>query len=116
VQGNHRQVEAVVAESVAQEMQADVSAVFEQTSNTDRLSLIGICHSSASKLCIGTTGVVGPYCSTDFSNAIGITVPHTSGHRIGEILLFTRDMVFAIMGTIQVGASPSIFPMLRHAR
>ena len=48
VQGNHEQVEAVVAESIAQEKQADVSAVFEQTEQyrpTEPhwyLSLIGV--------------------------------------------------------------------------
>ena len=48
VQGNHERVEAVVTESVAQEMQADVSAVFERTEQYRPsephwyLSLIGV--------------------------------------------------------------------------
>jgi hypothetical protein len=93
VQGNHERVEAVVTESVAQEMQADVSAVFERTEQYRPGEPHWYCHSSASKLCIGTTGVVRLYCSKGFANAFGTTALHISGHRIGEILLFTKGMV-----------------------
>jgi hypothetical protein len=48
---------------------------------TGQPSRIGTCRSSASKLCIGTRGVVQHSCSTAFANAIGSTSPHTYGHR-----------------------------------
>ena len=111
-----RPLEAVIAETIAQERQAEVTAVFERTEDyrpTEPhwyLSLIGVEALHRNKGC-------------------GAALPR---HRLGQcdqehlpaylwssnplnISLYERHG-FKISGTIQVGSSPSIFPMLRCAR
>jgi len=116
VQGNHERVEAVVTESVAQEMQADVSAVFERTEQYRPsephwyLSLIGVEALHRNNGCGAALLQHGlRQCDRDHRSAY----LWSSNRR--NTSLYERHG-FAIMGTIQVGASPSIFPMLRHAR
>jgi hypothetical protein len=81
VHGEDGPLEAVIAGSIVGERQAEAVAVFAQKNIIGRLSPIGICRSSGSKLCIGTRGVVQHYCSTAFANATGNTTLHTFGHR-----------------------------------
>jgi len=116
VQGNHERVEAVVTESVAQEMQADVSDVFERTEQYRPsephwyLSLIGVEALHRNNECGAALLQHGlRQCDRDHRSAY----LWSSNRR--NTSLYERHG-FAIMGTIQVGASPSIFPMLRHAR
>jgi ribosomal protein S18 acetylase RimI-like enzyme len=115
VQGNER-VEVVVTESVAQEMQADVNAVFERTEQYRPsephwyLSLIGVEALHRNNGCGAALLQHGLHqCDRDHRSAY----LWSSNRR--NTSLYERHG-FAIMGTIQVGASPSIFPMLRHAR
>ena len=81
VHGDDGPLEAVIAESIAAEKQADVGAAFTRTElyrPTEPhwyLSLIGV------EACTGTRGVVRHYCSTAFANATGSTSRHTSGRR-----------------------------------
>jgi hypothetical protein len=92
VHGDDGPLEAVIAESIVEEKQAEVAALFEQTEHywpTEPhwyLSLIG------SKLCIGTRAVVRRCWTTAFGNAIGSTSQHTSGPQTRLIPPFTRGM------------------------
>jgi hypothetical protein len=81
VHGDDGPLEAVIAESIVGEKQAEVAAVFERTEHyrpTEPhwyLSLIGVEALHRNK------GVVLHYCSTTFANATGSTSRHISGHR-----------------------------------
>jgi len=114
--GDDGPLEAVIAETIAQERQAEVAAVFERTED---------------------------YRPTEphwYLSLIGVEVLHRNKgcgaallrHRLGQcdrehlpaylwslnplnISLYERHS-FKISGTIQVGSSPSLFPMLRCAR
>ena len=81
VHGDDGPLEAVIAESMVGEKQAEVVAVFEGRNITDQPNPIGICRLSGSKLCIGTRDVVWHYCSTAFVNATGGPSRHTFVHR-----------------------------------
>jgi len=117
--GAHRDdgpLEAVIAETIAQERQAEVAAVFERTED---------------------------YRPTEphwYLSLIGVEVLHRNKgcgaallrHRLGQCdrehlpaYLWSLDLLnislyerhgFKISGTTQVGSSPSLFPMLRCAR
>jgi hypothetical protein len=76
-----RPLEVVIAESIAGERQAEVAAVFERTEHYRPTEPHWYLSLIASKLCIGTRGVVQHSCSTAFANAIGSTSPHIYGHR-----------------------------------
>lgn len=116
VHGDDEPLEAVIAESIAQEKQAEVAAVFERTEHyrpTEPhwyLSLIGVVALHRNKGC-GAALLQHRLRQCDrehlpaylwSSNPLNISLYERYG--------------FKISGTIQVGSSPSIFPMLRHAR
>ena len=109
-------LEAIIAESIAVEKQADVGAVFERTEHCRPtephwyLSLIGVEALHRNKGCGAALLQHGlRQCDREHrpaylwsSNPLNTSLYQRHG--------------FEIVGTIQVGSSPSIFPMLRHAR
>ena len=116
IHGDDGPLEAVIAESIAQEKQAEVAALFEQTEQyrpTEPhwyLSLIGVEALHRNKGC-GAALLQHRLRQCDrerlpaylwSSNPLNISLYERHG--------------FKISGTIQVGSSPSIFPMLRCPR
>ena len=116
VHSDDRTLEAVVARTIDEEKQADVAAVFERTEHyrpTEPhwyLSLIGLEALHRNK---GYGSALLAHrlrqCDEEHlpaylwsSNPLNITLYERHG--------------FEIAGTIRVGSSPSIFPMVRHAR
>lgn len=109
-------LEVVIAESIADERQAEVAAVFERTEHYRPsephwyLSLIGVEPLHRNKGCGAALLQHGlRQCDRDHHPAYlwssnPLNVPFYERHG------------FVIAGTIQVGSSPSLFPMLRHAR
>jgi ribosomal protein S18 acetylase RimI-like enzyme len=106
---------AVIAQSIVEEKQAEVAAVFERTERyrpTEPhwyLSLIGVEARHRNKGC-GAALLEHSLRQCDeqhlpaylwSSNPLNISLYERHG--------------FEIAGTIQVGSSPAIFPMLRHA-
>jgi GNAT superfamily N-acetyltransferase len=116
VHGDDGPLEAVIAESIAAEKQADVGSVFGRTERyrpTEPhwyLSLIGVEALHRKKGCGAALLRHGlRQCDREHrpaylwsSNPLNISFYERHG--------------FEIVGTIQVGSSPSIFPMLRHPR
>ena len=106
VHGDDGPLEAVIAGSIAEEKQAEVAALYEQTEHyrpTEPhwyLSLIG-------ELCIGTRAVVRRCWNTAFGNATGNTFRHTSGPQTRLIPPFTRGMALR---------SPARFEWVRRLR
>jgi ribosomal protein S18 acetylase RimI-like enzyme len=116
VHGDDEPLEAVIAGSMVGEKQAEVAAVFEQTEHyrpTEPhwyLSLIGVEALHRNKGC-GAALLQHRLHECDrarlpaylwSSNPLNISLYERHG--------------FEILGTIQVGSSPSIFPMLRPAK
>jgi ribosomal protein S18 acetylase RimI-like enzyme len=116
VHGDDEPLEAVIAGSMVGEKQAEVAAVFEQTEHyrpTEPhwyLSLIGVEALHRNKGC-GAALLQHRLHECDrarlpaylwSSNPLNISFYERHG--------------FEILGTIQVGSSPSIFPMLRLAK
>jgi GNAT superfamily N-acetyltransferase len=115
VHGDDGPLEAVIAESIAAEKQADVGAAFTRTEHyrpTEPhwyLSLIGVEALHRNKGCGAALLQHGlRQCDREHlpaylwsSNPLNTSLYERHG--------------FEIVGTIQVGSSPSIFPMLRHA-
>ena len=116
VHGDDGPLEAVIAESMIGEKQAEVAAVFERTERyrpTEPhwyLSLIGVEALHRNKGC-GAALLQHRLRQCDHehlpayvwsSNPLNISLYQRYG--------------FEIAGTIRVASSPSIFPMLRHAR
>jgi len=116
VHGNDGPLEAVIAESILGAQQAEVAAVFERTEQYRPaephwyLSLIGVEALHRNKGYGAALLEHGlrrcdeehlPACLWS-SNPLNISLYERHG--------------FQISGTIQVGSSPPIFPMLRHAR
>lgn len=109
-------LEAVIAETIAAEKRADVGAVFERTEQYRPtqahwyLSLIGVEASHRNKGCGAALLQYGLHqCDREHRPAyLWSSNPLNTS-------LYKRHG-FEIVGTIQVGSSPSIFPMLRHAR
>ena len=109
-------LEALLAESVAREKQADVGRVFEMTERyrpTEPhwyLSLIGVEALHRNKGCGATLLQHGlRQCDRE----------HRSAYLWSSNMLNTslyRRHGFEIVDTIQVGSSPCIFPMLRQPR
>lgn len=109
-------LEAVIAETIAAEKRADVGAAFERTEQyrpTEAhwyLSLIGVEALHRNKGCGAALLEYGlRQCDREHrpaylwsSNPLNIS--------------FYKRHGFEIVGTIQVGSLPSMFPMLRHAR
>jgi GNAT superfamily N-acetyltransferase len=116
VHGDDGPIEAVIAESIAGEKQGDVGAVFERTEHyrpTEPhwyLSLIGVEALHRNKGCGAALLQHGlRQCDREHraaylwsSNPLNTSLYERHGCEI--------------VGTIQVGSSPSIFPMMRHAR
>jgi GNAT superfamily N-acetyltransferase len=116
VHGDDGPIEAVIAESIAGEKQGDVCANFERTEHyrpTEPhwyLSLIGVEALHRNKGCGAALLQHGlRQCDREHrpaylwsSNPLNTSLYERHG--------------FEIVGTIQVGSSPSIFPMMRHAR
>jgi ribosomal protein S18 acetylase RimI-like enzyme len=115
VHGDDGPLEAVIAESIAQERQAEVAALFQQTEQYRPpephwyLSLIGVEALHRNKGC-GAALLQHRLRQCDrkrlpaylwSSNPLNISLYERHG--------------FKISGTIQVGSSPSILPMLRCA-
>ena len=116
VHGDDGPLEAVIAESIVAGKKADVAALFEQTEHFRPaephwyLSLIGVETLHRNKRCGAALLQHGlEQCDRDHrpaylwsSNPLNLSLYERHG--------------FEIAGTIQVGSSPSIFPMLREAR
>jgi len=114
--GDDRPLEAVIAETIAQERQAEVTAVFERTEDyrpTEPhwyLLLIGVealhrnkgCGAALLRHRLGQCDHEHLPAYLWSSNPLNISLYERHG--------------FKISGTIQIGSSPSIFPMLRCAR
>ena len=116
VHGDDAPLEAVIAESIVGEKQAEVAAVFERTEHfrpTEPhwyLSLIGVEALHRNKGCGGSL-LQHRLCQCDREH---LPAYLWSSNPLNTSLYERHG--FAITGTIQVGSSPSIFPMLRHAR
>ena len=116
VHGDIGPLEAVIADSMVEKKQAEVATVFERTENYRPaephwyLSLIGVEALHRNKGCGAALLQNGlRRCDQEHlpaylwsSNPLNISLYERHG--------------FEISGTIQVGSSPSIFPMLRCAR
>jgi ribosomal protein S18 acetylase RimI-like enzyme len=116
IHGDDGPLEAIIGESIAGEKQGDVGAVFEQTEHyrpTEPhwyLSLIGVEALHRNKGCGAALLQHGlRQCDRErrpaylwSSNPLNTSLYERHG--------------FEIVGTIQVGSSPSIFPMMRQAR
>ena len=116
VTGDDESLEAVIAESVVKEKQADVGAMFERTERyrpTEPhwyLSLIGVEALHRNKGCGAALLEHGlRQCDRDHRPAyLWSSNPQNAS-------LYQRHG-FEVLATIQVGSSPPIFPMLRHTR
>jgi ribosomal protein S18 acetylase RimI-like enzyme len=115
VHGDDGPLEAVIAESIVEKKQAEVAAVFERTEHyrpTEPhwyLSLIGVETRHRNKGC-GAALLEHRLRQCD-----GERLPaYLWSSNPLNISLYERHG-FEIAGTIQVGSSPAIFPMLRHA-
>jgi GNAT superfamily N-acetyltransferase len=116
VHGDDGPLEAVIADSMVEKKQAEVATVFERTEHYRPaephwyLSLIGVEALHRNKGCGAALLQSGlRRCDREHlpaylwsSNPLNISLYERHG--------------FEISGTIQVGSSPSIFPMLRCAR
>jgi GNAT superfamily N-acetyltransferase len=109
-------LEAIITESIAGEKQADVGAVFERTEHyrpTEPhwyLSLIGVEALHRNKGC-GAALLQHGLLQCDREHRPAYL---WSSNPLNTSLY--RRHGFEIVGTIQVGSSPSVFPMLRRAR
>jgi GNAT superfamily N-acetyltransferase len=116
IHGDDRPLEAVIAESMAGEKQAEVAAVFERTEYyrpTEPhwyLSLIGVEALHRNKGC-GAALLQRRLRQCDREH---LPAYLWSSNPLNTSLYERHG--FEIVGTIRVGSSPSIFPMLRNAR
>jgi GNAT superfamily N-acetyltransferase len=116
VHGDNARLEAVIAESIAGEKQAEVGAIFERTEHYRPtgphwyLSLIGVEALHRNRGCGATLLQHGlRQCDREHRPAyLWSSNPQNTS-------LYRRHG-FEIVDAIQVGSSPSIFPMLRQAR
>ena len=116
VHGDTALVEAVIADSVARDMQGDVGAVFEMTEHHRPsephwyLSLIGVDALHQNKGC-GAALLEHAlyYCDREHRAA------YLWSSNKQNTSLYQRHG-FEVVTTIQVGSSPPIFPMLRRPR
>jgi len=116
VHADNEPLQGVIAESIAGEKQADVSAAFERTEDYRPaephwyLSLIGVEALHRDKGCGAALLRHGlRQCDREHRPAyLWSSNPQNTS-------LYARHG-FEILNTIQVGSSPPIFPMLRHAR
>jgi ribosomal protein S18 acetylase RimI-like enzyme len=116
VHGDDEPLEAVSAESMVGEKQAEVAAVFERTEHYRPaephwyLSLIGVEALHRNKGC-GAALLQHRLRQCDREH---LPAYLWSSNPLNTSLYKRHG--FEIAGTIRVGSSPSIFPMLRHAR
>ena len=116
VHGDDGPLEAVIAESIAGERQAEVAAVFERTEHyrpTEPhwyLSLIGVEALHRNKGC-GSALLQHRLRQCDREHLPSYLWSSSPLN----ISLYKRHG-FETAGTIQMGSSPPLFPMLRHAR
>jgi GNAT superfamily N-acetyltransferase len=116
VHGDDRQLGAVIAESVVEEKQAEVAAVFERTEHYRPaephwyLSLIGVEALHRNKGC-GAALLKHRLQQCDREH---LPAYLWSSNPLNTSLYKRHG--FEIADTIQVGTSPSIYPMLRSAR
>jgi ribosomal protein S18 acetylase RimI-like enzyme len=116
VHGDDEPLEAVIAESMVGEKQAEVAAVFERTEHYRPaephwyLSLIGVEALHRNKGC-GAALLQHRLRQCDREH---LPAYLWSSNPLNTSLYKRHG--FEIAGTIRVGSSPSIFPMLRHAR
>jgi GNAT superfamily N-acetyltransferase len=116
VHGDNAPLEAVIAGSIVGEKQAEVAAVFERTEHyrpTEPhwyLSLIGVEALHRNKGC-GAALLQHRLRQCDRER---LPAYLWSSNPLNTSLYERHG--FEIASTIQVGSSPSIFPMLRHAR
>jgi GNAT superfamily N-acetyltransferase len=109
-------LEAVIAESIAEEKQAEVAAVFERTEHYRPaephwyLSLIGVEALHRNKGC-GAALLKHRLRQCDREH---VPAYLWSSNPLNTSLYKRHD--FEIVGTIRVGSSPSIYPMVRSAR
>jgi GNAT superfamily N-acetyltransferase len=116
VHGDNARLEAVIAESIAGEKQAEVGAIFERTEHYRPtgphwyLSLIGVeaLHRNRGR---GATLLQHGLRQCDREHRPAYL---WSSNQLNTSLYQRHG--FEIVGAIQVGSSPSIFPMLRQAR
>jgi len=116
VAGDDGRLEAIIAESIVEEKQADVGAMFEETERyrpTEPhwyLSLIGVEALHRNKGCGAALLEHGlRQCDREHRPAyLWSSNPQNTS-------LYQRHG-FEVVATIQVGSSPPIFPMLRHTR
>jgi GNAT superfamily N-acetyltransferase len=116
VAGDDGSLEAIIAESIVKEKQADVGAVFEQTERyrpTEPhwyLSLIGVESLHRNKGCGAVLLEHGLHqCDREHRPA------YLWSSNLQNTSLYQRHG-FEIVATIKAGSSPPIFPMVRHAR
>jgi GNAT superfamily N-acetyltransferase len=116
VHGDDGPLEAVIAESMVGERQAEVAAVFERTEHYRPsephwyLSLIGVEALHRNKGC-GAALLQHQLRQCDREH---LPAYLWSSNPLNTSLYERHG--FEIVGTIRVGSSPSIFPMLRNAR
>jgi len=116
VHGDDEPLEAVIAESMVGEKQAEVAAVFERTEHYRPtgphwyLSLIGVEALHRNNGC-GAALLQHRLRQCDREH---LPAYLWSSNPLNTSLYERHG--FEIASTIQVGSSPSIFPMLRHAR
>jgi GNAT superfamily N-acetyltransferase len=116
VHGDDEPLEAVIAESMVGEKQAEVAAVFERTEHYRPaephwyLSLIGVEALHRNKGC-GAALLQHRLRRCDREH---LPAYLWSSNPLNTSLYKRHG--FEIAGTIRVGSSPSIFPVLRHAR
>jgi len=109
-------VEAVIADSVAGDLQGDVGAVFEMTEHHRPsephwyLSLIGVDPLHRNKGCGAALLEHALYCCDKEHRAAYLWSSNKQ-----NTSLYQRHG-FEVVTTIQVGSSPPIFPMLRRPR
>jgi ribosomal protein S18 acetylase RimI-like enzyme len=116
VHGDSAPVEAVIADSLAGDMQRDVGTVLERTEQYRPrephwyLSLIGVEESHRNKGCGAALLEHGLHqCDREHRAA------YLWSSNKQNISLYQRHG-FEVVATIQVGSSPPIFPMLRRSR
>jgi ribosomal protein S18 acetylase RimI-like enzyme len=116
VYSDDQELEAVVAENIARDRQAEVIAVFERTERY---------RPTEPHWYLSLIGVNGAFRNKGYGAAL---LQHGLGqcdrdHRPAYLWSSNRRNTslyerhgFEIVDTIQVGSSPSIFPMVRHPR
>jgi ribosomal protein S18 acetylase RimI-like enzyme len=116
VHGDDRSAEAIVAESIAGEKLTSVGALFEKTEQY---------RPAGPHWYLSLIGVEAQHRSRGYGDAL---LRHglrrcDEEHRPAYLwssnpqnVSFYERHGFIVMATIQVGSSPAIFPMLRHAR